>query len=955
MANSMSPVFNLDPFSRDALEFAGVVELVRGFLSGQISQPLVDTLAPGTDLGLIRRDLARAGEARDALREGERPGLAWLKDPRPIFQKLGIEGMVCTAFEILALVDVARAARDVRNLFAKTPYTRLDLLAGGVADFRDLVAQLAGKILPDGSMDSSASPELARIRRQSERLRQETEATLERLLRRLGHDQVLQDAVVTIRNDRFVLPVRAEEKRRVDGIVHGASSSGATLFIEPMETVPLNNELVEMQDREFAEIQRILAEFTEKLRARRDDLEHATEILSELDLAFAKAEFARQYECCLPEFIEPVSGSPQQERQEDERFTTEGTAPSLAATEEDLNAEAAEAQRVPFSQNPVGTVADALSFDRRNEEPISTSTEQHGTAPRDRSSPRLRVSADSALSSYSSAPSGGERGSGLRELMLADVRHPLLQKALRAQHQQPVPLTITLREPKTLLLISGPNTGGKTVALKTAGLAVLMAQAGLPVAAGYARLPLFQRVLADIGDQQSIEANLSTFSAHVRNIQAMARVADRDSLVLIDEIGSSTDPTEGAALAVAVLEHFRERGTMSIVTTHHSRLKAYAAESPAALNAAMEFDEATLQPTYRLLIGLPGKSSGLDIAQRLGLEPSIVAKARSLIDPAEAEAAALVATLHEQKAELERETGRLRDREKEVEQQAVEREQKFERERRAKLRDLDRRLEETLKRNEEKWEKTIAEIRAEIQRLGQSVKSARGLDRQATRLVSATREDWNAEVLESLGQPGSTEDAVTAAPPAVGDRVRVANVATPGVVTALVGNDGIEVQVGVLRMRLSNDEVRVLTRAAPAKPSKAGTSTASSSGHAGQAPSVPSAASRETSVGAETSALSAAVRASLRSNFSMDREVEAPAEINVIGTTAEEAQEQVDKFLDQAFLAGRSSLRVIHGHGKGILRRSLHEMFASHPHVERFYPAPPNEGGTGATIVELKT
>ena len=903
----MTQFFNLDPFSRDALEFAGVVELLRGFLSGQISQPLVDTLEPGTDLGLIRRDLARAGEARDALREGERPGLAWLKDPRPILEKLGIEGMVCTAFEIVALVDVARAARDVRTLFAKTPYTRLHLLAGGVADFRDLVAQLAGKILPDGSVDSSASPELARIRRQIERLRQETEATLERLLRRLGHDQVLQDAVITIRGDRFVLPVRAEEKRRVDGIVHGASASGATLFIEPMETVPLNNELVEMQDREFAEIQRILAEFTEKLRARREDLERATEILSELDVAFAKAEFARQYDCCLPEFIEPVSGSPQQARQEEEGFTTEIT----ENTEEQ---------------------------DEKKENEGSGDSGDRGNS----------VAAAPSASSVASVVKSLSSAAGLRELLLADVRHPLLQKALRAQNQQPVPLTITLREPKTLLLISGPNTGGKTVALKTAGLAVLMAQAGLPVAAGYARLPLFQRVLADIGDQQSIEANLSTFSAHVRNIQAMARAADRDSLVLIDEIGSSTDPTEGAALAVAVLEHFRARGTMSIVTTHHSRLKAYAADTPEALNAAMEFDEATLQPTYRLLIGLPGKSSGLDIAQRLGLEPSIVAQARSLIDPVEAEAAALVASLHEQKAELEQEAARLRGREQEIEQQALDREQKFERERRAKLRDLDRRLEENLKRSEEKWERTIAEIRAEIQRLGQSVKSARGMDRQAARLASATRDDWNAEVLESLGQPAATEEAVTAAPPAVGDRVRVANVATPGVVTALVGNEGVEVQLGALRMKLNKGEVRVLTRAAPAPPAKAIAASASSAGGAARA------ASGEGSGGAEASAASATARGSLRSNFNLDTEVEAPAEINVIGTTAEEAHEQVDKFLDQAFLAGRSSLRVIHGHGKGILRRSLHEMFRSHPHVERFYPAPPNEGGTGATIVELK-
>ena len=896
MANLMIPPSNNDPFSRDALEFQGVVGLLLGFLSGPISRPLVETLEPGTDLGVIRLDLARVGEARDTLREGERPGLAWLKDPRPVLEKLGIEGMICTAFEILALVDVARAARDIRSLFAKTPYTQLDRLAGGVADFRGLVAQLGGKILPDGSVDSSASPELARIRRQIERLRQETEAALERLLRRLGHDQVLQDAVVTIRNDRFVLPVRAEEKRRVDGIVHGASSSGATVFIEPMETVPLNNELVEMQDREFAEIQRILAEFTEKLRAHRDDLERATEILSELDLAFAKAEFARQYDCCLPEIIGPT---------EKKTFPTEIT----EGTENKDNTE--------------------------DEEHVQSGKKQSSSC----SVSSVAFAVKSAVAQRT--------GPGLRELMLADARHPLLQKTLRAQNQQPVPLTLTLREPKTLLLISGPNTGGKTVALKTAGLAVLMAQAGLPVAASYARLPLFQRVLADIGDQQSIEANLSTFSAHVQNIQAMARVADGNSLVLIDEIGSSTDPTEGAALAVAVLDHFRARGTMSIVTTHHSRLKAYAAETPEALNAAMEFDEATLQPTYRLLLGLPGKSSGLDIAQRLGLEPSIVAKARSLIDPAEAEAAALVASLHEQKAALEREAARLRDREREVERQATEREQTFERERRAKLRDLDRRLEDTLKRNQEKWEGTVAEIRAEIQRLGQSVKSARGLDRQAARLVSATREAWNAEVLETMAQSAPAQDAVLA-PPAVGDQVRVANVATPGTVTALVGDEGVEVQVGVLRMRLNNSEVRVLTRAAPAHQARHGASEAGITRSAG--PSLP-AASVDVSQGANAGAVG---RGSLRSNFNLDAEVEAPAEINVIGTTAEEAREQVDKFLDDAFLAGRSTLRVIHGHGKGILRRTLHEMFASHPHVERFSPAPSNEGGTGATIVELK-
>ena len=804
-----------DCFSRDALEFPGILELVRGFLSGPISEPLLRALEPRTDLEGIRREHELTREARECLREGSRPSLGSLKDPRSVLDRLAIEGESCAALEILALVEVARAARDLRGMFLKSPFTRLDALAGGTADFRDLVRELEGKILPEGTVDSSASPALARIRRSIERLKVEVQSALEKLLRRLSQAGVLQDTVIAIRNERFVLPIRAEEKHRVHGIVHGASSSGATLYLEPMETVPLNNELVELEDREFAEVQRVLSEFSDKLRARRADLATATQILGELDLAFAKAEFARQYDCCFPEFA-------------------------------------------------------------------------------------------------------GEAGA-VRDLILADVRHPLLDMALREQNRKSVPLAIELREPRTLMIVSGPNTGGKTVALKTAGVAVLMAQAGLPVAASFARLPIFDRVLADIGDQQSIQANLSTFSAHVKNIQSMVEVAGRNALVLMDEIGSSTDPNEGAALAIAVLEHFRERGAMTLVTTHHSRLKAYAAETPEAVNAAMEFDEVTLEPTYRLLAGLPGKSSGIDIAQRLGLDSAIVAKARTLIDPSEAQAAALVAKLHEQKAEIEREMARVAREQRELEERKQRLEQEFERERRAKLKELDKRLEETLRQHEEKWERTIAEIRAQIEAQGQSSKTARGLERKAVRLEREAREEWDAQVLETLGEPEGTasdsRDRVKAAP-AVGDRVRVQDLSTPGTVSSLLDDDHLQVEVGRLRMRVRKDEVRVLGSA-----------------------SVPPAFSKS--------------RVSGKVEVSGDT-VDAPAEINVIGSTAEEACEQVDKFLDQAYLAGRARLRIIHGHGKGILRTSLHEMFTSHPHVEKFYSAPPNEGGAGATIVELK-
>jgi DNA mismatch repair protein MutS2 len=843
-----------DTFSRDVLEFRRVIELLSHFLSGPLSEPRLETLGPGTEIDSIRRDLERVGEALEYLGESSRPSLGSLKNPRPTLERLAVEGASCSALEILEILEVARAAQELRGWFVKTParqvgpgFTRLHQLVAALADFRGLVREMDGKILPDGSLDSSASPALARLRKSIEQTRQEVQSTLERLLRRLSKEGVLQDAVVSIRNDRFVLPVRTEEKRRVVGVVHGGSSSGATVFLEPLETVPLNNELVELQEREFAEVQRILAEFSDKLRLRRADLIAAVEILSEVDLIFAKAEFARQYHCCLPQLF--------------------GAGP-------------------PANQNGLSAA-------------MPEGTPSPVPARRDTLSPKGARGRDvTSLGAFGSS------------LVLRDVRHPLLERTLQSQKGRPVPITVELEPPKTLVVISGPNTGGKTVALKTIGISVLMAQAGLPVAASEARLPLFGRVLADIGDQQSIEASLSTFSAHITNIEAMARVADRNDLVLLDELGGSTDPNEGAALAVAILEHFRERGAVTIVTTHHSRLKAYAADTAQAINAAVDFDEITLQPTYRLLLGLPGKSSGLDIARRLGLEGSIVEKARTLLDPTEAQTAALVASLHEQKATLERELARLAEERKEFQAQQAESSRRFEAERRAKLRELDARLEETLRLYEKRWEKTITEIRSRLE----TSKTGKRLERRADVLQREVREEWNAQVLEVLGAPAEqpAEPEVIDRLPAVGDSVRLANIPTPGKVIGLAG-DQVEVEVGRLHTRVRKDEVRVL--------------------NLGVRVSVPPPESRTPNP---------------------EPRAESAAEINVIGSTAEEARERVDKFLDDAYMAGRFRLRVVHGHGKNILKNSLHEMFASHPHVEKFYPAPPQEGGTGATIVELK-
>jgi DNA mismatch repair protein MutS2 len=803
-----------DRFSLATLEFDGVLAILAALLSGPISEARLGELAPSTDLDRIRVDLTRVGEARKYAAENSRPGFASLGDPQPVFEKLAIEGLSCESLEILALTALARSAQTLRTAFSA--YFRLDQLASGLPDFRNLLGELEGKIAPDGSVESSASPELGHVRRSIERLRHEIQITIQRLLSRLSRAGVAQDEIITVRNDRLVIPIRADEKRRVDGVVHGMSASGATLYLEPLETVPLNNELVEMEDRELAEVRRILGELTERLRDRRTDLVLAASILAEIDLVFAKAEFARLYDCCLPEL----------------------------------------------------------------------------------------------------APGG--------PLELQEARHPLLEKALRASNRKPVPLTLHLDSDQTVLVISGPNTGGKTVVLKTIGLSALMAQSGLPVPAVIARLPVFGRVLADIGDLQSIEASLSTFSAHISNIRRMAEAAGPGDLVLADELGGSTDPEEGAALAVAILEHFRARGALAVVTTHASRLKNYAAETPGAVNAAMEFNDRTLESTYRLLVGLPGKSSGLSVAERLGLPRSIVERARSLVAPEEREVSALVETLHRERSAMER---KLRESEVariEIERRRNELEQQYQAERRARLQELSRRLEEALKRESRRWESTLDEIRSEIKTqaarsltLSQSRSQFKRLEQKLERLPGAianeARDTWKREVAEVVGPDEVAESeapAAIAGPPRPGDTVQVEGLPAPGTVIA-VAAAGIDVEVGRLHMKVDPARVRVLLR-----------KRAAPSGSTGAGPVV--------------------------------SRVEVPAEINVIGQTAEEAREQVDAFLDQAFVARRFRLRVVHGHGKGILRRTLHEMFGSHPHVEKFYAAPQNEGGTGATIVELK-
>jgi DNA mismatch repair protein MutS2 len=797
--------------SADLLEFAALLELLGRYVSSPQGQRELAKVAPRRDAAARDADLAEAGEAVEYLRAAARPQPAargaairidfgGLPDVEIAVQKLHIEGASLDPkeiFDLFALLDRAADAKSLLTAVAER-FPRLSRRAQALGDFRGLLRDLEGKILPDGSVADSASVALARLRREMERQKHAIHDSLERFLRAHREEGVLQEEFVTIRNERFVVPVIAGQRRKLDGVIHGASSSGHTLFVEPLETIDLNNELVRLAEEEAREVHRILRELTARMRVHAESIHVALAVMGELELVFAKAKFAVAFDCCIPVF-----------------------------------------------------------------------------------------------------------GAQLR---LKDARHPLLQDALRKRNKAPVPLTLELTEDRRTLLISGPNTGGKTVTLKTVGLLALMALSGLPVPAAEAEFPLFSQVLADIGDYQSIQENLSTFSAHVANIREMALDVTPESLVLLDELGSATDPEEGGALGVAVVEHFRAAGAFTLVSTHLMGLKVYGASTEGVVNGSMGFDEDSFEPTYRLQLGMPGRSAGLAIATRLGMPEDIMRRARQAMSGQEGDLARLVGELQrrlEATEELERnlqaQIEKLARREKELSGEWEKRET-------LKLKELERRAETAVLRFEEQARETLAKISQSPDRR----KAEQDAQRRVSKVKRELREDFDATVL-------STEDDSRTgrlAPPRVepGVRVRLRDLRDPARVLRILGNGHIEVEAGFLKLQVSEDDVLEVLP--------------------------------ETAQGNK-----------LPKNVSYSPPPELTPlhqEINVIGQRAEEACSAVDQFLDRAVMATASRVRIVHGHGMGVLKRAIAELLGAHPHVARFYPATQREGGAGATIVELR-
>lgn len=798
--------------SLELLEYGRLLGLVGRYVSSDAGKRLLAATEPLQDRAALEALHAETAEAiayiadasRPATRGGDAPvrlRFTDLPDCDAAAAKLRIEGTVLEGTEIAALAAILERAAQVRNALAGFggSYPRLTARAASLGDFRPALREISGRILPDGSVADDASVALARIRREMGRQRQNITDSLERFVKQHREEGLLQEEFVTIRNERFVVPVIPSARKRLPGVVHGSSGSGQSLFLEPLETIELNNDLVRLGEDELREVHRILRELTGRLREHADEIRAAVRTLGEFDFIFAKARFAEEFECVIPKF-----------------------------------------------------------------------------APDDQ--PRLALLA---------------------------ARHPLLQDVLRRQHKSVVPVSIELNNGQRTLLISGPNTGGKTVAMKTVGLLALMAQSGLPVPAAEAELPVFPDVLADIGDNQSIEQSLSTFGAHVTRIKEMVENAVPGVLVLLDELGRATDPEEGGALGVAILEEFRHYGAFTLSSTHLLAIKVYGSNTEGVLNASMGFNEETLEPTYLLRTGSPGKSAGLDIASRLGLPRHLIERARAAMSTTERDIALFLNRLEEKVHEAAAEADNLRQKELDLK----EREQKLVREMEKKtaqrMREIESRTDEAQKRFEQEAARVIDQVL--------STPEQRKVAERSLRQVARTRREFQ-ESVQAIKEDRKPAPQVAKEAIHEGCRVRLKDVTEPAKVLKTMPNGNIEVAVGFLKMQVPTSEViEVLPDGQPVK-SK-----------------LPKGVSFQAGPRWDT----------------------ITREINLIGKTSEVASEEVERYLDSAFLAGVARVRIVHGHGMGVLRRTVHEILKHHPNVEKFYFAEPADGGNGATIAEL--
>ncbi len=793
----------MDSHTLRVLEFYKVREILKRYAASVPGAERVDAVVPTDDPAWIKRSLKEVYDLAGFIGAGNTVPLGGLKDIRTELGKAAVEGSMLQPHELLDIKGVARCSRLVKAALtrARERYPAIYAHQERLGIFQGLEAAIENAIGDDAEVLDSASFELRRIRRTLATLKARINKTLEHILQDPAYAKAVQEQVITMRSDRYVLPLKPNFKMYIKGIVHDHSATRSTVYVEPEATVELNNRVARLKVDERAEIERVLWGLTAHVREAGPDLGSSLDELVEIDLINAKAAYARAIDAAMPEIR--------------------------------------------------------------------------------------------------------EKGA----VVLRGARHPLLIESIG---EAAVPLDIRLGEDYACMVITGPNTGGKTVVIKTVGLLALMAQAGMLIPASPdSVLPVFSGVYSDIGDEQSVEQSLSTFSAHMGQIVRILGESGPDTLVLLDELGAGTDPAEGSALGVAILDELNRRGAKVVVTSHHGALKLYAANTKGVTNASVEFDPETLMPTYRLLVGRPGMSNALVVAKRLGMPERVVQaaagfkgrqdlKMEALIEKLEREARAARADRAEaaseleiakaERARLEAQLRRAESERKEAVRKAREKAGGVLRSLRSKLREL----EELEKRAPEK-----PRLRAEVRKIGREVS---GLTAQ----LSFT---------EAEKGPSEKVDMESLSP---GDNVRVYKYGKPGRVLDVKRDKGqVVVQVGALKVTLTPDELEPVAAAGAAR--------------------------------------KAAAPSAVTLTRDADEEYLGPAgEINIVGRRVEEALALLDKYIDECLLGGMGSVRVIHGRGTGALRSAVREMLEGHMGVESVSQAAPEEGGDAVTVARLK-
>jgi DNA mismatch repair protein MutS2 len=818
----------MDSKTLSVLEYPKIRERLVGFCDFSASTELARALEPTDSYDLALARLAETSEARKLFSTNDNVGVGGAHDIRPSVE-LAARGGVLDPQQLLDIKSTLISSRELKkSLERKTDeFPRLSQITAGLPESHGMVDAITRVLSDRGEVLDSASPKLATLRREIKIAHDRLMSRLQRYLTESANK--LQEPIITQRDGRYVIPLRAEFKGQIKAVVHDQSSSGATLFVEPLPIVDLNNAMRELQLQERDEERRILYELSAQIAEHREELIYGLENLAMLDLIFAKAKYAEELKAS-----EPVLG---------QRSKVKGAAQSASKGQKS--------------------------------EDLQPST--------------LHLPA----------------------LKLIYARHPLLDP------NTVVPIDVDPQPGTRAIVITGPNTGGKTVSLKTVGLFALMAQSGLHIPAqSGSEIPFFHAVYADIGDEQSIEQSLSTFSGHITNIIRILKHIDVNSLVIFDELGAGTDPQEGAALARAILKFLLESGCTTLVATHYPELKTFAHSTEGVVNASLEFDIKTLRPTYHLTIGLPGRSNALLIAQRLGLPQPIIDSAKAEINPEDLRADKLLDDIRKERNRTSRERQKLEKARDRLE---------------AQTKEIEKRLEKIEDERREVLAKARAEGELEVAILKRNIDSLKSQLKKAKQPLDAIKsiEEKIEQIEEKVEAPverrstidrGPSSIALRGRPWSLGERVTVSTLNAEGVVTAL-GESDAEVQVGSLRIRARLSELQrkgQLEENAEEKKQEIRKPEVEGSG-----------------------------RASLSGTKSPG------LELNLRGKLVEEGLEELERYLERAFSAGLLFVRIVHGKGTGRMREAVRNALKDSPYVASFEEPKDNEGGAGVTVAKM--